>query len=417
MKIRIHSVTIITMFLTISLQGLAQDTTQQSIRIYLDCEECSFSFFRRNIPFAEFVRAQQLADINVLVTSQRTGAGGRTFFFNFTGKNRYKEINYRLKFVSETFFTEVQRRDGLLKTLKLGLVPYLLESDISMESLDLEYENGTPSTGLLTQNPDDDPWDYWVFRIYGTGSISVQEQQSSYEIRSGLNADRITEKFKFRFDSDYSINVQEFEDDDEIITSRIFYADADFDGVYSLGPRWSLGAFLGYQSSTFSNIEHNMNLRSGLEYNIFEWDESDRRVFTVSYRVGYLYNDYIEQTIFNKTEEHLNTHQFESQFILRKNWGEIEAQAVASTFMQDVSKYRLSLGANASVRLTKVISLWSGIEAESINDQIFLPAGDLSTEDILLQQKQLQTNFNFGYELGISLTFGSIYNNVVNPRF
>ena len=47
-----------------------------------------------------------------------------------------------------------------------------------------------------------------------------------------------------------------------------------------------------------------------------------------------------------------------------------------------------------------------------INDQISLPREEASIEDILLGQSQLATNF----ETGLSYTFGSLYNNVINTR-
>ena len=82
-KITYHQY-IITLILTISFLSSAKSNyIDTEIKIFLDCEECDFSYFRRNIPFVEFVRAPQLADINVLVTDQETGSGGNIFYFQF----------------------------------------------------------------------------------------------------------------------------------------------------------------------------------------------------------------------------------------------------------------------------------------------------------------------------------------------
>ena len=45
------------------------------------------------------------------------------------------------------------------------------------------------------------------------------------------------------------------------------------------------------------------------------------------------------------------------------------------------------------------------------------PAGGASTEEILLELKRLATNYSARLEMGISYRFGSMYSNVVNPRF
>jgi hypothetical protein len=50
-------------------------------------------------------------------------------------------------------------------------------------------------------------------------------------------------------------------------------------------------------------------------------------------------------------------------------------------------------------------------------DQIYLPRGQASTEEILLRQRQLLTGYQYFADFGFSYTFGSIFNNIVNPRF
>ncbi len=51
-----------------------------------------------------------------------------------------------------------------------------------------------------------------------------------------------------------------------------------------------------------------------------------------------------------------------------------------------------------------------------IKDQFYLPAEDLSPEEILLRQRQRETNFRFDFRLGFSYRFGSEFANIVNPR-
>jgi len=43
--------------------------------------------------------------------------------------------------------------------------------------------------------------------------------------------------------------------------------------------------------------------------------------------------------------------------------------------------------------------------------------GGATTEEILLHRKELETQYQYYISFGLSYTFGSIYNNVVNPRF
>jgi hypothetical protein len=52
-----------------------------------------------------------------------------------------------------------------------------------------------------------------------------------------------------------------------------------------------------------------------------------------------------------------------------------------------------------------------------IHDQIYLPRGEQTTADVLLRRRALLTGFEYFVHMGVSYTFGSIFNNVVNPRF
>jgi hypothetical protein len=45
------------------------------------------------------------------------------------------------------------------------------------------------------------------------------------------------------------------------------------------------------------------------------------------------------------------------------------------------------------------------------------PAAEVSLEDILLKKKMLPTDNNYSLSAGVNYPFGSIYSNVVNPRF
>ena len=52
-----------------------------------------------------------------------------------------------------------------------------------------------------------------------------------------------------------------------------------------------------------------------------------------------------------------------------------------------------------------------------MRDQLNIPARDLTDEEVLLRRRALETNYRWSFSFGITYQFGSIYNNVVNPRF
>ena len=72
---------------------------------------------------------------------------------------------------------------------------------------------------------------------------------------------------------------------------------------------------------------------------------------------------------------------------------------------------------SVGVRITKGLELSIGGSFSIIHDQLNLVKGEASTEEILLRIKELETSFQYYMHVGISYTFGAIYNNVLNPRF
>jgi len=52
-----------------------------------------------------------------------------------------------------------------------------------------------------------------------------------------------------------------------------------------------------------------------------------------------------------------------------------------------------------------------------IHDQLSLPKKELTEEEIILQKRILATQYSYYLSIGFSYTFGSIYSNIVNPRF
>lgn len=69
-----------------------------------------------------------------------------------------------------------------------------------------------------------------------------------------------------------------------------------------------------------------------------------------------------------------------------------------------------------SVRILKGLAVRFSGDLKFIKDQVNLPAGSASIEDVLLQQKQIATNYEMGFGVGLSYTFGSAFNNVINTR-
>ena len=88
-----------------------------------------------------------------------------------------------------------------------------------------------------------------------------------------------------------------------------------------------------------------------------------------------------------------------------------------SQYLHDLSKYQFGLFGNVDLRLFKGFSLDLGGNYARVRDQLSLPKGGATDQEILVRQRELATGYRYFATVGISYSFGSIFNNVVNPRF
>ena len=75
------------------------------------------------------------------------------------------------------------------------------------------------------------------------------------------------------------------------------------------------------------------------------------------------------------------------------------------------------LFANANVRIVRGLSINFFGNISRVRNQVFLARSDVSDEDARLRRRALETNFDYFTNISISFTFGSIFNDTVNPRF
>ncbi|MDD8020207.1 MAG: hypothetical protein PHU81_03340 [Acidobacteriota bacterium] len=402
-----------------SQPGLAQlrNLSQPQIeppKVFIDCHQCDMAYIRSEITFVSFVRDQNEADIHVLITIQSTADGGREYALNFIGRNNFYDIHNTLKYVSKRTDSADVERQGLVRVLKVGLVPYVAKTDLG-DYLRIDFEKRLPSF------PVEDPWKAWVFNLGLSGSLSGEETKHFLSLYSNLSANRVTDKLKFRtgLSGYYSSSVFKVEEDE--VTSDISSIQKSFNlsslYVFSLSEHWSIGGWLGFSSSTYNNLDFNFNPAPAIEYNYFPYSESTRRQLRILYRIGFNLNNYHEETIFDKTREALLGETLTVTFEMKEPWGNISSSLEGFHYFNDFKKNHLVFWTNLNLRLYRGFSVSFSGRFSKINDQVYLAKGDLSLEDILLQKKALATSYSYGFSMGVSYTFGSIYAGVVNPRF
>jgi hypothetical protein len=154
-----------------------------------------------------------------------------------------------------------------------------------------------------------------------------------------------------------------------------------------------------------------------VEYDVFPYSEATRRRLTARYAVGMSHFRYQELTIFERMRETRPEQSLTVGLAARQRWGSTNVTLRGSEYLDDLSKYNLSLSGGIDLRVVKGLSLRLDGSTSRVRDQLYLAKGDLPDEEVLVRRQALATSFRYFTSVGVSYTFGAIYNSVVNPRF
>ncbi|MEA3286979.1 MAG: hypothetical protein U9Q77_06345 [Candidatus Marinimicrobia bacterium] len=389
----------------------SQEVTKNDVpNLYIDCHSCDMSHIRSELDYVNYVIDHRDADIFIMITRESTGSNGHAHTLSLEGRNKFKGMQDTLVYVTNQEMSKDDVRQTNLKWLKLGLVRYLTHTPLA-QNLSVSFKQSK-----ILEQPED-RWDYWVFKASMRGWLNGQSTYQSMNFWGNVSANRVTEAWKIRI----SLHGN-YHEDTYTYDSSTYASYSRSKGVYALlvksvSDHFSAGISAGISASSYSNLERSFYANPTIEYNIFPYSQSTRREFRFKYQVGYDLNYYNEITIYDKTDESLLAQSLEIEYSIKQSWGSANLELTGSHYLHDISKNRLDLDGEVSLKLFKGFSLTLDGNYAMIRDQLGLPAGGATQEEILLHRQELATQYQYRGSMGISYTFGSIYNNIVNPRF
>ncbi len=408
----------------VSAQGGARLTT------FVDCpgyvSGCDHDFFQTEVGFARFVRDPATADVYVLIVDQDTGGGGERYTLYFEGRRgALAGRRDTLVTASPPAASDDDQRRALLGRLALGLAGFASRTGLA-DRLSISYAAPAGDDAVLATEPSD-PWNSWVFQLDGSGYFQGESRSRQQNLFGAVSARRVTEALKVSVRPRVSYSRDEFDitddfDDDGDTEDSTFVSDNTNYGlraeaVVSLTDHWSAGANGNVERETFSNYDLRARLAPAIEYNVFPYDESTRRQVRFFYSNGVEVAAYRDTTIFLKTEDVLWEHEGGVSAEFAQPWGSVDLYAQASQYLSRPDKYSAGIGGGVDLRVFQGLSLRLDGNYRFVRDQINLPAEDPSSNEVLTRNQELATGFSYYASVGVSYSFGSIYNQVVNARF
>lgn len=400
--------------------ALAADETP---RVFLDCQAngCDDDFLRTELTWLNFVRDRTLAIVHILATSQSTGSGGTELTVAFIGLGSQSSKVDTITAISSQSDTFDERRQLVRRVISQGMLRFVANTPLASR-LSVAYR--APTTGVQTSATRGarDKWNLWVFRVGGGSFFNGEESYKYYNINGSVEARRTTAANKtfinFRGNKNedqYTIPRDDGTDTVLVTTRRNYNSEALW--VKSINEHWSVGVQAHASSSITSNLKLGTRLGPAIEYDVFPYSQSTRRQIIARYSVGVKSLKYDSLTIYDKLRETRPDHRLTLAGEATQPWGGFYGNVTASQYLNEPSKHRIDGFAGMNWRIVRGLNIGFDMGYTKLRDQLNLKRGTASQEEVLLRLRQLATGYYYYGSINISYTFGSVFSNVVNPRF
>ncbi len=402
----------------LSIQFVFSQTTDEkqdslrkdAVKLFIDCNFCDMNHIRREIPYVNYVRDVKEAELYLRETQQSTGSGGREYSFFFIGQDKFMGINDTLVYTSRPDDTWDQIRNGRTNMMKMGLMRYVARTPIFKE-VDIRH------LGKVKEEMVSDKWNNWVFELETRPRFESEESRKEFSFWNSVKTTKITPDWKIEIEVDHRLSRTKYIYDNETHIKDKTQIELENLVVKSIGEHWSVGSRVQLETSTFSNIKFKADIFPSIEYNYYPYSESTHHQLRFLYGIGASLNQYNDTTIYGKIGENLGQHQLQIAYQVQEKWGSINISLQGSNYLNDFSKNKIELEGSLNIRIIKGLSFSIRGGVARIHDQLSLSKGKLSEADILLQLQEMASAYRVDGGIGITYTFGSIFNNVVNPRF
>lgn len=412
----------------------ARSIVRAAPRVHVECEvgvPCAQGLLWDEVTWVDWLAEPAGADVHVLVSGVNGGEDPdvQGFTVDFAGQGGFAHLSDVLTYSAAPDEGVAEVSAGISQAIRMGLMRYAVEaglgSDLALafnpRFANVFQSDATETTGIAATTASNssvyDPWNYWTFRVGLSGNIDIQESRQNYRVNPSINADRVTEAWKLNLSASHNVNRETIE-----LTNRTVRNDRDSWNlsalvVRSLGAHTSTGLDFEARNSIQNNQRARVTVAPGIEWNFYPYAESTRRQLLGHYAVGAQYSEYHEETIFGVMSQTTPMHKIGIQYRQSESWGNAGVSVDGFHYLHETGLYSLGASGNLSLRVIRGLDLNLNASGSWIRDQIHIPAGDLSEEDILLGRQALPTGYNYQFSVGLGYRWGSSFSNIVNSRF
>lgn len=394
---------------------VSEPTRSDALNIFLDCMMCDRTYLKETFPYVNWVNDRKQADVHIIMSYRTTGSGGSENIATFTGLQAYTGLNDTLTYFTPPNATRDFTRKGQANLIAMGLMRYVARTPLA-NNMSIVYQEPA-GTKKISSVVEGDPWNSWIFRISSRGSYSKSDTYEDINYSGSFTADRITPEWKSETDASFNVNQENttyngvtkgYSNNSWGVRSQL---------VKSLGDHWSAGGGADLTNSLKVNKKLSMQLDPTVEYNIYPYAESYNRQIRIKYSFPLEQVTYYDTSMFFKKEEFIARQRLAVAIGFNQKWGSANFSLTGSHILNDLKSHSVSMSGEVNWRVVKGLSINMSARGGVTKDQRWMPLKGMTLEETLLRIKSTNSKYSYSMSFGLTYTFGSMYNNVVNPRF
>jgi len=390
-------------------------TRSDALNIFLDCMTCDRTFLKETFPYVNWVNDRKQADVHIIMSYRATGSGGSENIATFTGLLNYSGLNDTHTYFNPPNATRDFTRKGQANLIAMGLMRYVARTPLA-NNMSIVYQEpiGTKKISSVVEG---DPWNSWVFRISSRGSYSKSDTYEDINYSGSFSADRITPEWKSETDASFNVKQENttYNGVTKAYSNNSWRVSSQL--VKSLGDHWSAGGSADIINSLEVNKKLSLQVDPTVEYNIYPYAESYNRQIRIKYSFPLEQVTYYDTTMFFEKEEFIARHRLAIAVGFNQKWGSANFSLTGSHILKDIKAHSVSMSGEVNWRVVKGLSINMSARGGVTKDQRWMPLKGMTLEETLLRIKRTNSKYSYSMSFGLTYTFGSMYNNVVNPRF
>lgn len=388
-------------------------------RLYLSCPKTCFEdYLKQRLSYFDFVRDPYLSDYTLVVVRQPSGGGGERFSLTIEKTKPTPATSDAPKPLPSSCTTKPGASNDDARREVLALVLRALLVELAGTPHAAEFAVTLAERTQTELGAVEDPWNFWVIvpsiNAWGEGASGYY----GVYIVGALTVRRITETSKLRLKGSYARDLKGYRlEDGERVSGDVYGSYGGALYAHSIGKHWALGATTTAKGDEWANLEVHVHGGPLIEYNVAPYTDNASRQLRFAYQVGAWANWYLEESVGDTMQEAHPYHALSVIAELNRPWGSLQCVGQLNSFIDEPELFRLSGGLNVAIRLARGLALDLNGNASWVRDQINLRGRTITNLELLLGTAEQPTDFQVNGSVGISYTFGSVHNTIVNPRF